>query len=124
MVQVFGLPSSLGGLTAPLGKWYVEGNHESHRQGETAETNSSPLERGGFGRLADTWVQPAPGMVLAGVNDLTNHQRRHLDGDPLALALSKRPPGATVLLSHTPWQAEKAARSGVGPTEEGGGVSA
>ena len=28
-------------------------------------------------------------------------------------ALAGRPPGATVLLSHTPWQAEEAAKAGV-----------
>ncbi|HUU01061.1 MAG TPA: metallophosphoesterase [Myxococcota bacterium] len=101
-------------LTAPLGKWYVDGNHESHGHGENGNPDGSPLERGGFRRLANGWVEPVPGLVLAGVDDLTNHKRRNLNGDPLAIALSKRPPGATILLSHTPWQAERAARAGVG----------
>ena len=32
----------------------------------------------------------------------------------MAQALAGVTPGATILLSHTPWQAEKAARAGVG----------
>ena len=35
-------------------------------------------------------------------------------GDPIAQALEGRPPGATILLSHTPWQAERIAGAGVG----------
>jgi len=53
-------------------------------------------------------------LVLAGVNDLTNHRRRCHDGDPLAEALTTRPSGATILLSHAPWQTDAAARAGVG----------
>jgi len=101
-------------LTAPLGKWYANGNHESHGHGEISSIEGSPLERAGFRRLADEWTELAPGLVLAGVNDLTNHERRALDGDPMARALVDRPASATVLLSHTPWQADRAAREGVG----------
>jgi predicted MPP superfamily phosphohydrolase len=101
---------SLRTLGAPLGKWFVDGNHESHG---VAGTGNDLLERGGFRRLANRSVELAPGLVLAGVDDLTNHQRRGLDGDPLARALADRPAGATVLLSHTPWQAERAQAAGV-----------
>jgi len=98
-------------LSAPLGKWFVTGNHESHRD---AGAGTDVLERTGFRRLANQWAEVAPGLVLAGVNDLTNHERRDLGGDPLGLALANLPQGATVLLSHTPWQAQRAARAGVG----------
>jgi len=47
------------------------------------------------------------------VNDLTNQRRRNIDGDPLAAALANRPKGATILLSHTPWQTDRAAQAGV-----------
>lgn len=96
-------------LAVPLGKWFVDGNHESHRN-----TGAGPdvLERAGFRRLDNQWAEPAPGLVLSGVNDLTNHKRRNLDGDPLGRALANRPNGATVLLSHTPWQADRAAHAG------------
>ncbi|MFH1435884.1 MAG: metallophosphoesterase, partial [Pseudomonadota bacterium] len=97
-------------LSVPLGKWFVEGNHESHRD---VGAGTGVLERAGFLRLADQWVELAPGLVLAGVNDLTHHKRRDLDGDPLGRALANRPSGATVLLSHTPWQTDRAAQAGV-----------
>jgi len=97
-------------LSVPLGKWFVGGNHESH--GDVG-AGTDVLEEAGFYRLAGQWVELAPGLVLAGVNDLTNHKRRDLTGDPVGRALANRPPGATVLLSHTPWQADRAARAGV-----------
>jgi predicted MPP superfamily phosphohydrolase len=101
---------ALRGLTAPLGKWFVHGNHETHRRHSTDDT---ALERAGFRRLANQSVEVAPGLVIAGVNDLTTHRRRRLPGDPIAEALTARPPGATILLSHTPWEAERAAGAGV-----------
>ena len=108
-----GVPPELPALVrlqAPMGKWFVDGNHESHRD---VETGTAVLEAAGFHRLANEAVELAPGLVLAGVNDLTNHRRRALDGDPLSRALGGRPAGATVLLSHTPWEVERAASAGV-----------
>ncbi len=101
-------------LNAPLGKWYVTGNHESHHHGEPEDSPHALLVRAGFQRLDNRWTELAPGLVLAGVDDLTNHRRRGHDGDLLTEALMTRPPGATVLLSHTPWQIEAAAHAGVG----------
>ena len=97
-------------LSVPLGKWFVDGNHESHGE---AGAGTDLLEQAGFRRLANQWAEPAPGLVLSGVNDLTHLKRRNLDGDPIGSALANRPKGATVLLSHTPWQANRAAQSGV-----------
>jgi predicted MPP superfamily phosphohydrolase len=51
---------------------------------------------------------------LAGVDDLTSSRRSGGAVDHVSKALADRPPGATVLLSHTPWQYEEAARAGVG----------
>lgn len=47
-------------LAVPLGKWFVDGNHESHRN-----TGAGPdvLERAGFRRLENQWAEPAPGLV-------------------------------------------------------------
>lgn len=97
-------------MSVPLGKWFVDGNHESYREGEEI---ADPLEQAGFRRLANQWTELAPGLVLAGVNDLTNHKRRDFGGDPLGQALANRPSGATVLLSHTPWQTDRAAHADV-----------
>ncbi|WP_084458014.1 metallophosphoesterase [Desulfocurvus vexinensis] len=101
---------ALNHLSIPLGKWFVDGNHESH---QSSEAGLKVLEQAGFHRLENQWAEPAPGLILSGVNDLTNHRRRSIDGDPLASALANRPEGATILLSHTPWQTDRAAQAGV-----------
>ena len=96
-------------LSAPLGKWFVTGNHEFH---DGSGAGIGILERAGFRRLDDAWAEAAPGLIVAGVNDLTTHDRRGLGGDPIGRALAGRPHGATVLLSHTPRRAEMAERAG------------
>jgi predicted MPP superfamily phosphohydrolase len=103
------LITTFKGLSAPLGIWAVPGNHEFHRGGDM-----SLFERESFRLLRNGWAQVRPGLVLSGVDDLTSRRRRGQGGDPLSLALLGRPPGATILLSHTPWQAERAAKAGVG----------
>lgn len=101
---------ALSTLSAPLGKWFVDGNHESHSGGGTG---IHFLEQAGFHRLDNQWVEPAPGLVLSGVSDLTYHKRRNLDENPLVVSLANRPAGVTVLLSHSPLQIDRAAQAGV-----------
>jgi len=96
-------------LSAPLGIWAVPGNHEFHRGGDM-----SRFEAAGFRLLRNDWTEVRPGFVLAGVDDLTSRRRTGQGGDPISQALAGSPPGGTILLSHTPWQAEKAAKAGVG----------
>ncbi|MBU0464032.1 MAG: metallophosphoesterase, partial [Proteobacteria bacterium] len=62
----------------------------------------------------NAWAQVRPGLVLAGVEDLTIRRRSGQNSDPISKALAGRPPGAVILLSHTPWQTKKAASAGVG----------
>jgi predicted MPP superfamily phosphohydrolase len=95
-------------LSAPLGIWAVTGNHEFHGGGDM-----SMFKEIGFKLLRNVWAEVRPGLVLAGVDDLTSMLRKGQVGDPVSQALANRPPGATILLSHTPWQAEKAAKAGV-----------
>jgi len=96
-------------LSAPLGVWAVPGNHELH-----GGHDANLLEETGFQVLRNRWAEVRPGFVLAGVEDLTAERRTGRGGDPISQALSGRPPGSTLLLSHTPWQAERAAKAGVG----------
>lgn len=98
-------------LSAPRGKWFVVGNHEMNRDG-TVDTGA--MDDGGFRRLAGGWTQLAPGLVLAGVDDLTRLRRCNDTSDPVGRALAGRPPGATVLLSHSPLEMDRAASEGVG----------
>ena len=99
----------LHGLSAPLGVWAVLGNHEFHGRDMTG----TPLMYiDGVRVLNNSWAEVRPGLILAGVDDLTANHRSGLGGDPVSEALKGRPMGATILLSHTPWQAEKAAAAG------------
>ena len=100
-------------LSAPLGVWAVTGNHEFHAGG--LERGTSLLEDTGFHVLHDRWAEVKPGLVLAGVDDLTSRRRAGEAGNFIGQALAGRPPGAaTVLVSHTPWELGIAARAGVG----------
>jgi predicted MPP superfamily phosphohydrolase len=102
---------TLGSLSAPQGVWDVPGNHEFLQdQG----TSLRLMEHAGLHVLRDRWAQVRPGLVLAGVDDLTALSRAGERRDSLSKALGSRPPGATILLSHTPWQAERASSEGVG----------
>lgn len=100
-------------LQAPLGVWAVTGNHELHFGRE--EHNGRVLDAAGARVLRDQWQELRPGLVLAGVDDLTSRRRfgdiaRYVDR-----ALAGHPPqSATILVSHTPWQAERAAADGAG----------
>ncbi len=97
-------------LGPPLGAWAVLGNHDFYgRPLRTAEL----MKKSGFRLLRNRWAEVRPGLVAAGVDDLTTHYRREKTGDPLVQALKDRPGGATILLSHTPWGAEQAAAAGV-----------
>lgn len=98
-------------LRAPLGVHAVLGNHDNH--GRT-EANLELLNRAGCTVLVNRAVSPAPGLVVAGIEDLTTHERHGSVNDPLADALADRPEGATVLLSHTPLRLDEAAAYGVG----------
>ncbi len=98
-------------LRAPLGVWAVTGNHE-HYVGIARSVQV--LHEAGWFVLRDEARQVAPGLVLAGVDDLTVRRQFGQPDDVVARALARRPPGATIFLSHTPWQAEQAARLGTG----------
>jgi hypothetical protein len=104
------LLTALSKLSAPLGVWAVTGNHEFHRGGDG---NMPFLEEAGIRLLHDRWTEVRTGFVVAGVDDLTTSRRRGRNDDHISKALTGRPPGVTVLLSHTPWQVEKAANAGV-----------
>ena len=109
--EVESLLPSLQKLRAPLGVWAVTGNHEFYAG---ADRCVALMERAGFTVLRDRAQEAAPGLVLAGVDDLTARRQFKLDGDPLARALENRQAGATVLLCHSPLQAERAEALGVG----------
>lgn len=98
-------------LRAPMGVYAVTGNHEFYAG---LEKSARFLADAGFRVLRDAAAEVRPGLVLAGVDDLTARRQLARDGDPVRRALEGRAAGATIFLSHTPWQAERAAAAGAG----------
>jgi hypothetical protein len=98
-------------LRAPLGVWAVTGNHEYYAG---LDRSVRFLEGAGYKVLRDRWTEIVSGLVLAGVDDLTARRRSSFDDRPVEKTLANRPPGATIFMSHTPWQAGTAAAAGVG----------
>ncbi len=106
------LVPALQTLRAPLGVWAVTGNHEYYAG---LDRSVALFEAAGYRVLRDCAAEVAPGLVLAGVDDLG--ARRQFGGrndQAIERALAQRPPGAVILLSHSPLQAAKAAALGVG----------
>lgn len=105
--------AGLKGLSAPMGVWAVTGNHEFY----AGVGHSLRLfHLAGVGLLRDEWRELRPGLVLAGVDDLTARRQRGSKAVSgfLERALNGRPAGATVLISHSPMYPKNAAGLGAG----------
>jgi uncharacterized protein len=100
-------------LSAPLGVWAVNGNHEGYGR---SDERSRFQQDAGFHVLRDRWAEVRPGLIIAGVDDLTSRRRRlGRDAEFVDHALAGRPAGsATIFVSHTPWQADRTASQRVG----------
>jgi uncharacterized protein len=96
-------------LKAPLGVWGVTGNHDVYAG---LERSLRICESAGIRMLRDTSAEIAPGLVLAGVDDLTARAQYGLPDDAVDKALGNRPPGTTIFLCHSPWQVERASELG------------
>ncbi len=101
----------LKGLKAPLGVWAVLGNHEFHGNDDAL---ASVFRNAGISVLRNEKTQLQPGFALVGIDDLTRHRRSGLTNDLIKKALATSPTGAVILLSHTPWNADRAAALGAG----------
>jgi len=100
---------ALKAFSPPMGVWAVPGNHEYH-----GGSGLRLLDDAGFELLRNRWAEPRPGLVLAGVDDFTAAHRRGSGSGFISRALEGSPGGAAILLSHTPWYSETAAKAGVG----------
>jgi predicted MPP superfamily phosphohydrolase len=98
-------------LRAPLGVWAVTGNHEYYAG---LDRSVDLLNAAGYAVLRDRAAQIVPGLVLAGVDDLGARRQFSRTEHAIGKALADRPPGAVVLLSHSPIQADQAAAGGAG----------
>jgi uncharacterized protein len=104
----------LARLKPRLGVFGVAGNHEFY---VGLPGSLKVYESAGFKVLRDDWVEVAPGLIVAGVDDLTARRQMRAASNgasngALDSALAGRPPGTTIFLSHTPWEAERAAELG------------
>jgi hypothetical protein len=98
---------ALQSLSAPLGVWAVDGNHESQGGLPTATPTANTLRT-----LRDELVQPAPGLFLAGRRSLSRHGQGQKV--PAWNPDGNHPSGGMILLAHVPVAAESAAKAGVG----------
>lgn len=107
------LAPTLRALEAPLGVWAVTGNHEFYGD---VETTVREFREGGVRWLRDRQVELAPGLVLAGIEDIGRKMRNgaELTGG-LARTIPAPPDAATILMSHIPAAAvvEEASARGV-----------
>jgi predicted MPP superfamily phosphohydrolase len=105
---------------ASHGVYVVTGNHEFHAGG----TKIVDLyRRAGFHVLRDESSEPIHGLVLTGVDDVP-FRGRAAHAETLEKVLRERPQGASILLSHTPVETERAASADIelmlsGHTHEG-----
>ena len=96
-------------ISAPLGVWAVNGNHEHH--GETGDV----LPKVGIHVLRDEWKLVRPGLVIAGIDDRGRGQTVQAKDFAIKTALAGVPSdSAIVFISHAPMQAETAAAMGAG----------
>ena len=98
-------------LRPPLGVWAVTGNHDYYAG---VDRCVRLMEGAGFRVLRDSHKEVVSGIVMAGVDDLTVRQGLETANQAMNSTLANRPAGATILISHSPVQAEKAAATGTG----------
>jgi predicted MPP superfamily phosphohydrolase len=96
-------------LRSPFGVWAVTGNHEYYAG---LEQSVKLLEAAGYHLLRDRWEEVAPGLIIAGVDDLTAREQFGQRDGAVEKALINRPAGATILLSHSPLESNPAAAAG------------
>jgi predicted MPP superfamily phosphohydrolase len=94
------LASVLRGIRAPRGVWAVTGNHEFYGD---VETTVAEFGAGGVRWLRNAKVELAPGLMLAGIEDVGRTLQRRGDvTQGLVHVLPQRARTATILLAHIP----------------------
>jgi predicted MPP superfamily phosphohydrolase len=100
----------LSRIRAPLGVFAVTGNHEYYAG---LDRSVRLLRDSGFTVLRDESRELAPGLVVAGVDDLTARRQYGQTDGAVEKALTGVPPArSAILLSHSPLMAREAAAAG------------
>jgi predicted MPP superfamily phosphohydrolase len=102
--------AAMRNLSAPLGVWGVLGNHEFYGGPETIRALT---EDSGLTVLRNSWQEIRPGLVLVGLEGRRPDRRPDNGSELVERTLAGLPDGGVVLMSHKPWQVERAADSGV-----------
>lgn len=103
-----GLAPILSRLSAPLGVWGVTGNHDRH-----AAPGRNLYDQSAIRLLHNEWFELAPGLVIAGIDDIGHFGVSPVVPSNIHKALEGRPSdAATVFLSHKPFYADTAASLG------------
>lgn len=95
---------------AKYGVYAVTGNHELYAGGRKIV---ELFRSAGIHVLRDANAEPIPGVVLSGVDDVA-FRGRAVHAAMLEKVLHERPEGASILLSHTPAEVQRAASAGAG----------
>jgi predicted MPP superfamily phosphohydrolase len=96
-------------LRARYGVWGVTGNHEFYAG---LDRSLGVFRASNINVLRDRSALAAPGLVVAGVDDLTARRQFGVADHPVDRTLARRPEGATIFLCHSPWEVERAAALG------------
>jgi predicted MPP superfamily phosphohydrolase len=93
-----------------LGVWGVLGNHEFH---SVSKDKATFFESAGIHILRNTWAELRPGLVIAGLDDAAQGAASPTTDSSLSATLASRPPGAILLLSHTPLPSKNITDAGI-----------
>lgn len=96
-------------LSAPLGLWGVLGNHDNQKN----KNGHYLLEETNATLLLNSAIEITPGLVLAGVEDITFFINTDRARAAIENTLQNRPEGVTIYLSHVPWGMDIAEKEGV-----------
>jgi predicted MPP superfamily phosphohydrolase len=96
-------------LRARYGVWGVTGNHEFYAG---LDRSLEVFRAANIEVLRDRAAEAAPGLVIAGVDDLTARRQFGVSDHPVDRTLANRPDGTTIFLCHSPWEVERAAQLG------------
>jgi len=96
-------------LTAPMGVWAVLGNHDKEKN----DHGKYPIEETSAKLLYNTSKEVVPGLLIAGVEDITYTIKKPSAIKAIETTLQNRPGDTTIYLSHVPWGMEIAKEHGV-----------
>lgn len=111
--KVEGMMPELQALRAPLGVWAVLGNHDVY---SGPDRSAGIMRQAGYHVLHDTSELAAPGLRVAGVDDLGVRGGGKVAGAAVGEALRdlRRGTEGCIFISHTPDGMELAAEAGAG----------